>query len=419
MKKILLILFVTTQAFSQGLILSSPEERTSFPKLPADKLGFVNILPSSHSLEKFVPPVLKQEGGACVGFASFYYALSTMYNIAFNITDPNEKYVHSFDPYFIYSIFYNEKNDCDSGLPFYYGFEKLSKIGAKKIFYPPFTDCATTWTTTKLKNTLSYTAPYSINNWFYYEVENMSNQDIVDVVKQNLYDNNPIITGFKFVESMYSYRNDNLVGVKSDGLWDPRAYEKEDGGHALCVVGYNDYKFGGAFRIVNSWGSDYGDNGYMWVKYDDFCEFVEEIFFIELNENIRVLPPTEIVTNNYKRYNYKNNSNTYSSYEGQYMHGGVNGYGIWSDKENNSYYIGNFDDAEMTGFFLVVDEEGVFSANAINGELRDFEKLGFAGVEDGLLETQLEAKKYFQKLGDDLSIRKSNSSRRSTAKPIR
>ena len=139
MKKILFfILLVSTQIFSQGLILSSPEEKASYPKLPADKLGFTETLPFSYSLEKYVPPVLKQEGGTCVGFASFYYALSTMYNIEFGMTDLNEKYVHSFDPYFIYSIYFNEKNDCDSGLPFPAAFDKLSNIGAQKTFLPTF-----------------------------------------------------------------------------------------------------------------------------------------------------------------------------------------------------------------------------------------------------------------------------------------
>ena len=136
MRKILFFLMlVSIQVYSQGLILSSPEERSEFPKLPADKLGFAESLPSSYSLEKYVPTVLDQDGVTCVGFATFYYALSTMYNIEFDITDPKEKYVHSFDPYFIYSIHFNDENDCDRGLPFYAAFEKLGKIGAKKLFY--------------------------------------------------------------------------------------------------------------------------------------------------------------------------------------------------------------------------------------------------------------------------------------------
>jgi hypothetical protein len=46
MKKILFfILLVSTQTYSQGLILSSPEEKASYLKLPADKLGFAETLP--------------------------------------------------------------------------------------------------------------------------------------------------------------------------------------------------------------------------------------------------------------------------------------------------------------------------------------------------------------------------------------
>jgi len=417
MKKIILLfLLVSTQVFSQGLILSSPEEKASFPKLPSDKLGFVEVLPSSYSLEKYVPPVRKQKGGTCVGFASFYYALSTMYNISFDITDPNEKYAHSFDPYFLYSIHFNDQNDCEGGLPFETAFNNLGKIGAKKLFYPPFTNCETNWTTTKLKNTLGYTTPYSIENWYYIDKNNVSDNGLIEIVKKSLYNDIPVITGFKFVKSMYSYNSENVLGVKSNGLWDPKTYESKEGGHALCVVGYSDYKFGGAFRIVNSWGTNYGDNGYLWVKYEDFTEFVELAFILDLNKNIKRLPPTEIVTNNYKRFYYKNNSNSYNSYEGQYLGNGVNGYGIFTDKEYDTHYVGNFEDGDMTGFFLVVDKDGVFSASAVDGKLQDFEKLGFASQDNELMKTQLEAKRYFQKLGDNLSIRKSNSSRPSIIK---
>jgi len=50
-------------------------------------------------------------------------------------------------------------------------------------------------------------------------------------------------------------------------------------GHAMCVVGYDDDKGpNGALKIVNSWGDNYGDNGYMWVDYNffiskGFCRF--------------------------------------------------------------------------------------------------------------------------------------------------
>ncbi|MEZ4955452.1 MAG: C1 family peptidase [Saprospiraceae bacterium] len=49
------------------------------------------------------------------------------------------------------------------------------------------------------------------------------------------------------------------------------------GGHAMTIVGYDDGK--NAFRIVNSWGTNWGDNGFAWVDYSlmtnpSFCKYV-------------------------------------------------------------------------------------------------------------------------------------------------
>lgn len=37
------------------------------------------------------------------------------------------------------------------------------------------------------------------------------------------------------------------------------------GGHAMLFVGYDDSK--NAYRVLNSWGTDWGDNGYLWWDY--------------------------------------------------------------------------------------------------------------------------------------------------------
>ena len=157
MKKLTyLLLLISIQFYGQGLKLTPEDEYNTFPKLPAEKFGFASNLPYQYSLEKYVPPVRYQEGGTCVGFASFYYGLSTMYNAKFNLTSSDEKYAHSFDPYFIYSIVFNGTEDCDSGLYFKDAFSRLYNIGAKKLFYPPFTNCSTKWTNEKLKSSCAH-----------------------------------------------------------------------------------------------------------------------------------------------------------------------------------------------------------------------------------------------------------------------
>ncbi len=49
-------------------------------------------------------------------------------------------------------------------------------------------------------------------------------------------------------------------------------YDSNSLNHAQAIVGYNDsiVEDGevGAFRVVNSWGSGFGDNGYYWITYD-------------------------------------------------------------------------------------------------------------------------------------------------------
>ena len=57
------------------------------------------------------------------------------------------------------------------------------------------------------------------------------------------------------------------------------------GGHAMCVIGYDDYKVknekaGVAFQIMNSWGPEWGNNGIGWVRYSDFDIFAKEAYAV-------------------------------------------------------------------------------------------------------------------------------------------
>ncbi len=55
------------------------------------------------------------------------------------------------------------------------------------------------------------------------------------------------------------------------------------GGHAVVLVGYDDDKVAadgerGAFRLMNSWGTDWGDNGYMWISYHAMMALINEAY---------------------------------------------------------------------------------------------------------------------------------------------
>lgn len=408
MKKIIFFLLIGFTLHGQGLRFSSQEELDQLPKVDAQKYGFAEDLPYAASLERYVPPVLRQEGGTCVGFSTFYYALSTMYNQKLGMTDGREKYVHSFDPYFIYSIIYNEKDDCDQGLHFNDALDLLYRAGSKKLFLPPFTSCNSKWSKEKLMETLPYTQPYSVDQ--FYILKSIDRQFIQTTKELISTYNTPVIVGMSFVKSMYPFSSNNPSGVDASGLWTPTVSENEEGGHALCIVGYDDYKYGGAVRIVNSWGRDYGDNGYMWVKYTDLIKYTREAYILELNTNIIDGPPVAIEDKEYKRFRFTGSSYKEFKYEGQYLNNSRTGYGITSAVSDGAYIAGEFANGSATGYFLIMDEDGLYSAVARNGEFTDIEQLGFA-AESEFVEMERDAKKHFSKLGMEF-IRKANSTKK-------
>ena len=94
----------------------------------------------------------------------------------------------------------------------------------------------------------------------------MENPNLIDFVKKIIYYDIPVVTGFSVTESLYLDLLRTPNGVSNSGLWTPSELEDSIGGHAMCIVGYNDQIYGGSFRVVNSWGDDYGDNGFIWIR---------------------------------------------------------------------------------------------------------------------------------------------------------
>jgi C1A family cysteine protease len=73
------------------------------------------------------------------------------------------------------------------------------------------------------------------------------------------------------------------------------------GGHAMCVVGYDDSKE--AFKVRNSWGASWGDNGYLWIGYDTFLNEDAGVYCCKMvdsySEDVRqrfLKPPSITIT---------------------------------------------------------------------------------------------------------------------------
>jgi C1A family cysteine protease len=82
----------------------------------------------------------------------------------------------------------------------------------------------------------------------------------LDEFRESLAEGYPIIIGFSVFSSIYG-RNVKKTGV----IPVPKAGENLEGGHAVLVVGYDDTKR--ALIIRNSWGEDWGEEGYGYLPY--------------------------------------------------------------------------------------------------------------------------------------------------------
>ena len=153
MKKVFLLLVLNftifSFIFSQGLQLATQEQLENYEVWVDDKRGFTGELPSSFTMEKYCPPVMKQIGSSCVGW-SIYAAMSTMYNVLGNHTHTYQKLALAFDPYFIYvSLRKGYEEDCHQPMYMQDAMEFMPKMTklmnktsganvASSIFVPAF-----------------------------------------------------------------------------------------------------------------------------------------------------------------------------------------------------------------------------------------------------------------------------------------
>ena len=61
------------------------------------------------------------------------------------------------------------------------------------------------------------------------------------------------------------------VYSQRDRFWEKWVGDKLEGYHAIAIVGYNNE----GFIIRNSWGKDFGDNGYTVIPYEDYDKLME------------------------------------------------------------------------------------------------------------------------------------------------
>ncbi len=224
-------------------------------------------LPASVDLVPKFPPIGDQGNyGTCVSWAVGYNiktalnGMSKGYSTSQLISASNQ-----FSPKDLFVAIPDSKKgqNCD-GTNFSEALTILQDRGVATMQTAPYTnlgDCSNT----NLQS--SWTAEAGQNKIKYWRKIEASIQSI----KQNLANNIPVILGAKLADNFMSW-NSNVVLSSSTSYNNVGQHSY----HALVIAGYDDTKgSGGAFKVINSWGELWGDNGYVWIDYNfminEFC----------------------------------------------------------------------------------------------------------------------------------------------------
>jgi hypothetical protein len=228
-----------------------------------------NPLPEAVNLQKFAPGVGDQgHQGSCVAWSSAYGA-RTIAEAARTGEDPNSL---KYSPSFLYNQI--GLQNCD-GSYIERAMEFMTRSGSVPYADFPYSDqdCSKQ----PDQHLLEEARQHRMRGFNRLTPGDRNNVIDLHAIKENLSQGAPVVIGMMVGGS---YMN-SMMG---QDVWNPTGDDRSlmgFGGHAQCVVGYDDRKYGGAFLIMNSWGPSWGNNGFAWVRYPDFRYFVREAYGLE------------------------------------------------------------------------------------------------------------------------------------------
>ncbi len=250
--------------FGMGCLPETDVE--SIPKQPQMMERDLKNLPSSVSLLQYCPtPQSQGQYGTCTSWATTYAFRTILDAVRNGWTDKQKITKEAYAPLFIYAqIKKPYDSGCREGSLISDAMKKLRDVGAVKK-YSFDVMCASSVSSSLISSaSVNKISTFScLVTYGKYVVDPVK----ISLIKKALSEKQPVVIAMNVYPSFHNCNdvwNGNRTGIP--------------GYHAMCVIGYDDNKYGGAFLIQNSWGERWGNGGYTWVKYSDFCKTVDQAY---------------------------------------------------------------------------------------------------------------------------------------------
>ncbi|MFT4032230.1 MAG: C1 family peptidase [Siphonobacter sp.] len=250
-----------------GLVWDDAE----YDQLPYEQVLTKSSLPAQISYESYCPSVQTQGPySTCVGFACGYYLRTILEAKTRKLTHSASINKLAFSPSYLYEkAKLGEDYDCQQGVHLVKVLSIMKDVGNTPIQLFPYPSCGQ-----KTLGADALAARYRIAG--YERLFNLRDTDTAKLrsLKQALAEHGPVVVGMVIPASFYFTKK----------VWQPAPGENPASphakGHALCVIGYDDSQYGGSFRVINSFGKNWADQGFCWVTYRDMVRFVRYGFVV-------------------------------------------------------------------------------------------------------------------------------------------
>lgn len=278
----LMLHVVQGQEYPKGILPGEDPDYDNLPEKAVLTRNFYDSNPSAYSLKRYAPyPGSQSPYGTCTGWAVAYTARTILEAQKNGWTNRDYITENAFSPLYQYRV--NSDNSNCRGAFTSEVVASLKNVGSVPMKSFTFSGgdelCPMVPVPSSNHNIAEL---YKIEEYTRLWSSGASAEQKIQRTKTSIASGNPVVISANCPTSMSR--------LTSEGLWDPTEDPDDNhGGHAICVVSYDDFKFGGAFEVQNSWGTNYGLGGYFWVKYDDYADWIYQAF-----ELVQFLPPEPV-----------------------------------------------------------------------------------------------------------------------------